>query len=290
MEHASCAPVRCTVEHVDRRSIGVWGRRASRVGVGCVAVASLLVALAAVVTPRGGVVVAAIVLGSLSVVLSVGGGVAAVVTATTPLSPAHVEVLTASAIAAARMVITDQASDYASGYRARDAFHAHFPKLGAKLDEWDSLVEAHNASEEAFRERVRVGVGRVQIASIAPIDAVELETGICDLILSRAYNDELDAPFTYLDCAPKALVPIRVRTGLSVEERRASEQTMIDIVQRLGRDAQQWPETIETAACRRGLEAFKDEQRKSLLENLELVQERSPEYASKCPTCSGSPG
>lgn len=274
---------------MDRRIIHVWGTQGRKVGAGSVFVATLLAAIAAV-EPDGSVeLLAAIVIGAVGVILGIGGGVAALMTTTLPLTDAHIETLHASALFVMERLAEERVCDYGPGHKVGQAFHAHFPNAGAKIDEWDALVEAHEAWRDALKDRVTEEAGKVAIFSGAHIGASTLSRGIFDLVLSRAYRGELDVPFTFIDCAPDTL-KIQRKRGVSFEEQSAFEETMVRRVQTFGQDAQGWPETTETAACYQRLEAFKKERRVPLVEDLQLIRERLPEYAGKCPTCSGSAG
>ena len=207
---------------------------------------------------------------------------------TVRVAEAHAETLWASATRLRDCVALGGRCDYGTGYRPREAFHAHFPEVSATLDEWDSLLGSDQACRGALNERMtreandvgRESEGRWSLGSnIGPMLAVST--------LSRAHNGELDADFA-LEGRDRLEVSVQRDDGESEGDYKARVDRNIGRVEALGRASQGWSEAKAVADSHQRLEAFKAERKTEVVQQLQLILEQAQPFAAKgCPTCKG---
>lgn len=75
---------------------------------------------------------------------------------TRPVTEAHAKTLRDTAWLLIESLSFGNPCTYAAdGHRPKEAFHAHYPKLSAPLDEWDELRRRQTATEQELRIKIR---------------------------------------------------------------------------------------------------------------------------------------
>lgn len=267
---------------MDPLKIRSYGRAAWPIGLALLAVASLLAAIGG-----GGLLLAAVVSGCIAVVLLIVGAVAHGWTPDLTLSERHIQRLQASAGVVRNQLAEDLVSEFGDdGHRPRDAFYAHFPDAGEAIEQWDSLIRQDQACTDALRRRVNAEAASLAIRTgiEGAGDFKKIASVIFASTLKRAHHHELDVPFTLLDVGEGTVNPFH-------DSQESQEDWMKRVnatnrkVQALGQASQTWSEAVAVADSFNRLEAFKGDKRPELLEDLQLIQERVPTYARRCPTC-----
>ena len=180
--------------------------------------------------------------------------------------------------------------DWGSGYRPRDAFHAHYPTVSAALDEWAVLMAATGAATAALSERMkreagdvaRRSEGRWSLGSDFHVDALRFT-------LTHARADDLDVEFHIDDDVYWRSYVMR-DDDESIEDWEARADRNRARVEALGNASLNWPEALEAGQTFRRMEAYRRDRLPDAAQRLQLILEHGvPLMAKGCPTCEGKP-
>jgi hypothetical protein len=234
---------------------------------------------------------AAAVIALVGVVLVVVGWTGEHLTRTAPVSPLHAEALLGSARRLRDgLVAGSSLIDWGSGYRPRDAFHAHYPVVSSELEEWNALMAASGAAATALSERVdreaRDVANRSEGRWALPRN---VGSDIFRSTLTRARSGDLDAEFSIGDHLSWRPNVVRDE-GESQEDWVARSDRNRARIEALGRASQGWPEAAAAGETYRRMDAFRQDRLPGVVQRLQLILEHGvPLVADGCPTCEGTP-
>jgi hypothetical protein len=272
--------------------------------VGSVAVIGVLGALSAPVThPDQHLLHAAIAVIVVGGVLAVLGTVGAQFTRYVPVLEPHEAMIHASAGAIASCIKQDVTCRYGddadSEPRQRQAFRTHFKRGAVKLDRWDALVDVHEQAKQALKERIEAEASRRGITA-ANHDVGVIVAHIQGSTVDLAHKNRLEAdsrlewggsPDAGGHIAPKGdrinqeWITLPREGDESNEAWKVRADALTGVVERLGRDSQDWPQAVVIKDAWDAMRTFKP----PILRGLQAIQEQAaPSFKRRCGMCKGS--
>jgi hypothetical protein len=256
--------------------------------------------------------VAVIVVTAVAAAVAVVAGVGAFVTQ--PVSDSHCATLKASALSVARSIQGDRACDYGEGYRPDLAFHSHFPKLGERLMARDGLVVAPAQAQGALERQIDTTMtewGVTDAEMVVGYNIPEIMKYARGLAMARARGQVQEVPHLtwagFTNAPPTA--GGQVIGPPEGQLRPNGGPDWISLRPLDGETAPQWNEradvytqrvdglmaaVYETAlpyahpvvAAEQQLEAFKQDERPTILAALQLIAVREPPRVRRgCESC-----
>ncbi|MGD0454885.1 MAG: hypothetical protein ABSB69_14930 [Solirubrobacteraceae bacterium] len=214
-----------------------------------------------------------------------------------PVREPHEATLRASADAIANCLTQGVACDYGTP-RHRQAFRMHFKRGAAKLDRWDALVGVHEQAKQALKERIEAEAPERAITS-PPCDVGQIVACIQSSTVERAHAHQLDASW-YLpwsgspdgggliqpkDDHNREWIVLPREEGESDDAWKARARALMDAVDLLGRESQDWPEATAISDAHDAMESFKP----PILEGLQTIKDQAaPSYMRRCKMCKGA--
>jgi hypothetical protein len=224
---------------------------------------------------------------------------------TRPVTEAHASTLRGTASLLIESLRRGGACNYdTNGHLPKEAFHAHYPKLGKRLDEWDELRGNRQAAERHLHDEVRALAGHHGVDS-PPYNSDEIITHVRRWISHdlqtgttpnwgtlewAGFRSQPDTPGPAMGVVTpipnQSWISLPPHEGESDEEWNERARAAHEPVDAFFASAQTLPEFETTAALIERTLAFGDSELPQIIDDLKRVLElETPARKRKCPTC-----